>query len=1316
MSTYLKTAAMSLLSKTLQTFLTKYLSDVDVEGITLPSYDGSGWGVRLKNVNLRKGVQLMDEMPGKIVKKRIRRKKRSMRRRRASSQLTQETQSERNGITVSETATMATLSVSQEEEKSEENNDHISRVQENDSIETKQFSVGKESEYATEKTRSTNTNKCDEEPNIAATEADADAVTGYYTDEEVEYDSNGNARPTTPTQTSNSMFACFYNRTGTKNRSSKCDSNLNDNCFHHQQQQNDDQKEYIAGEFVDKNLDSFTNDTRASSSLPMKEAHIRFMDDVRTENQKLEDTGKCVVDGDNNNFEDDDNMYEYYEVEEDCEEDYEYPVRLCLGEDGRIGTIDIRLIGKELHVMVEDAIVTIEATPVSPKDENTCHADTTYATGEDDESCDDSTKKHSTGNDTETDNNIKDARNRGNKVANNSSDSNHKHGTTKPTQEPKRDTVGDRVLADNALARIISAIPHLFLRDIRIRLIVRDQPINNIDDYTKPQSSSKDTMIEIGIDFLTVDSGEDVFSHFQNQTTEDDSTNNNNLDGDSIHCTSATASTADNIIKPPSLLRIQSNNVDDTNVEHKNEYLVRHIKTGRGPAAGMWCQLFVPNSQFSKIAMRSASSGVIWARQHWISSTENHLFRCSGIDIQARIYMGTKKVDGTSYSWFYGEYGEENESDYDSIILFGGGMDTIAPGPQLPLPPIEPRMSRGTAQNKNNLESHEKKIVAAEINTENVSPTSTSIHPGADVYHVDSNDVQSCNVSSLFHRISRGMELKSCKDCKHLPSEVCNLCWRAPNAKIKMESPLDSSIPMPGLVVQISVRDPLEINVDRNNIETIGLIKSLFTRSSLSSKAIDPEKESPVKKLAAVTDVLSSNTEDTTQTTTSSTGFFSGLLYGKTEETMQEEELSDSYASYMQPENITVMGVYFSETVIRIHVMREDKADRDLSFCYWQIGMNCLTIDHQSLNAPEKIFQDLEMDIGQLVWDEYRGTNKKNVVSLGLRQLHNNRHRCDSQTPVSSMIDDHAQNKVPWPSTAYALLNIPPPLESLIYKNREGHGLQFRFISLPYIAEIDLKSRSLINLRLGVTTISSSWAVIKDINLIIKEVMNNVVNMKEASETGNKLVDDLGETESEMIDGKNMHPLPKSLMTYSIQIDSSTISLAPLISFKMPMTSFNGERSSLAGFSIESVLEKLELSHGTKEPRIKKGCLSLPQIAQLPESARIHILFCLEDLSSLEKAFNVKKERNSFRRIKAVDKAILKISKKIMKQNLKNISKRKLSHAPIPGGSLLESSNRRQRILTEIMNLDDSELANLWSVHQRYKKKLAKKLKGDRLS
>ena len=76
MSTYLKTAAMSLLSKTLQTFLSKYLSDVDVEGVALPSvYDGSGWGVRLSNVQLREGVELMHEMPGKVTKRRRKRKR-----------------------------------------------------------------------------------------------------------------------------------------------------------------------------------------------------------------------------------------------------------------------------------------------------------------------------------------------------------------------------------------------------------------------------------------------------------------------------------------------------------------------------------------------------------------------------------------------------------------------------------------------------------------------------------------------------------------------------------------------------------------------------------------------------------------------------------------------------------------------------------------------------------------------------------------------------------------------------------------------------------------------------------------------------------------------------------------------------------------------------------------------------------------------------------------------------------------------------------------------------------------------------------------
>jgi len=70
-----------LLSKTLLTFLYKYLSDVDVEGIEMPSLygsssegSGSGWGVRLSNVKLREGAELMT-LPGSVVKQKQKQKK-----------------------------------------------------------------------------------------------------------------------------------------------------------------------------------------------------------------------------------------------------------------------------------------------------------------------------------------------------------------------------------------------------------------------------------------------------------------------------------------------------------------------------------------------------------------------------------------------------------------------------------------------------------------------------------------------------------------------------------------------------------------------------------------------------------------------------------------------------------------------------------------------------------------------------------------------------------------------------------------------------------------------------------------------------------------------------------------------------------------------------------------------------------------------------------------------------------------------------------------------------------------------------------------
>ncbi len=1302
MSTYLKSAALSLLSKTVQAFLAKYLSDVDIEGVTLPSYDGSGWGVRLSNVQLREGVQLMKTMPGKVVKKRVVKRKRRRKRIIVEDKKEKRKKDSNSSKSISNETKSKIIEPQLQEQEDQD--------MPSDNPEVKYYRLDDERRSREKKGiyRRSRTNSA-----ISTSELEI-AVTysaDYYTDDdEVEDNKNADGTTSAPVRTSNSVFSCFYNRKSKK-------GGLNE----------------LSG-----------NSLHRGHNDPQLNADVKLDGDKKTETIETSkgDTEKTDAATDDTHYEfaeDEDFMYEFYEEEEEYEEDQELPLRLCLGEHGKIGMVDVRLIGKDLHVMVEDAMVTLEAIPILPKDEeinDAGEANSNDTTGKDSANGDGKREFGTIG--------------EANGEAENDSNETKK-SPKKAKKKIKRDTVGDRVLADNALARLIASIPHLFLRDICIRMIVRDEPItetgddaDNVKDrHLKPKPSSKDTMVEVGIDFLSVTSGEDILHRFQQEhTAGEEDLQNMNSESDGMDLSKRSGLSYEDSVstKPPSLLKIPNNFVD-ANGEHKNEYLIRHIRTGRGPSAGISVQLFVPNAGLSKLVRKStASSGDLWARQHWISSTKDHLLSCSGLDIQARIHMGTKRVEA-GYSWFYGEYAEEGEEmpEMDSLFLFGGGIDTIAPGAQLalppppppdPAPPIEPRMSRGNTPRKSKLESTlEDNVDVARSEIESMQQATSSIHPGVDVHHVDANGIQSCKVPSSFHRVSRGLILKSCKDCTQLPSDVSDSCWEEPpNSNVKKESTLDSSIPMPGLALQICIRDPLEINVDRNNIESIGLIKSIFTNPSDVKRKNDvkPRKESETSAASAEIVTVPSVSDDVTQTTTTSTGFFSSFLYGKPEETIHEEEApEDSFESFMQPESISVMGIYLAQTIIRVHIMGEDKDDRDLSFCYWEVDTQCLTIDHQSLATPEKSFSDLKLDVGRLVWDEFKGTSKKNLVSLGVLQLRGNLPRTGSSDSISSMVDDHAQKKAPWPSTACALLDIPPPSESLAYKSREGHGLQLRFISTPSSTQSDLDeiSRSMIYLRLGLTIVDSNWAIKNDISQTVTQIRKSLAGTKKPAEA-----DTENTTKAEDQNGKNNdadqsekeekseEPKTRSLMSYTIQVDGGNIYLPPLIQVKLPMTRFSGERSSLHGFSIESELGKVDFAYGQKMPETPKPPSLLPQIANLPESIRMHILLCLKDLSSLEIALNVKKEKNSFRRIKSIDKAILKTAKKISKRDAKTTSKKKSSsHVSLLTSrtSILDSANRREQILTEIMKLDDCELTNLWSVHQRYQKKLAKKLREE---
>eukprot|EP00529_Nitzschia_sp_RCC80_P018253 CAMPEP_0113447862 /NCGR_PEP_ID=MMETSP0014_2-20120614/4461_1 /TAXON_ID=2857 /ORGANISM="Nitzschia sp." /LENGTH=851 /DNA_ID=CAMNT_0000339039 /DNA_START=152 /DNA_END=2703 /DNA_ORIENTATION=+ /assembly_acc=CAM_ASM_000159 len=851
MSTYLKTAAMAVLSKTLQTFLSKYLSDVDVEGVALPSvYDGSGWGVRLSNVKLREGVELMKTMPGGITKtrkKKKKKKKKLLRRRRARKQ--QQQQQQQRGAKSRQKGDKgygSSYAIGGSDDGDDDDGQQQRkqyREYELEDINVDDVGVdgktGPDSERRRRKNNiNNNSNNRGRSYSSSMVSPDVmdtvdETTTDYYMSGSDDDDDDGDdpvaSRPMTPVQQERQSFlSCFSSKRTTTTAKTKKQGGSTTSSSNTKIEQlpylDDDEGGGGGGGNTDR--DDLTQNQDSSRGRPLPGTFFRNNDDhgyadFDEEYGDDNDNGSIVDEEYGDDEDDDDDDESDFEIEE---EEYEQPVRLCLGADGRVGILDVRLIGKELHVMVEDADVTIEAIPIlEDEDESDGHDDDKDSDDVDGDSNDDNNMDTSRRSKTEsTDNNNNNPT--ASKAAAGAAAEKRK---SKVKPEPKRDSVGDRVLADNPLARLISSIPHLFLRDIRIRIIVRDQAIpvdssdtnqqtttagnegnnnqssadgtdsnNDSPKFTKAMPSSKDTMVEIGIDFLSVTSGDDVLSHFHHQTEGDVETFENGAVG-----------TLDEsqLGKPPPLLRIPSQaTADATNtnagVDHTNEFLVRQIRTSRGPEGGFFVQIYAPTPKLpSKLSSSTVdSAGVdLWARQQWMLSTEHRLLRLSGLDILARIHVGTKKID-TGYSWFYGEYVDDDDSvaNFDDTLLLFGGIDTVAPGPQLPLPPIEPRMSRGTTPRRSNASSDgieqdaARVLLSPDIVEEDNIAHPSSLHPGADQYEVDKNGIQYCKMSSLFHRISRGMEPASCKKCQHLPSEVCNECWQSPpDMDVESESP-----------------------------------------------------------------------------------------------------------------------------------------------------------------------------------------------------------------------------------------------------------------------------------------------------------------------------------------------------------------------------------------------------------------------------------------------------------------------------------------------------------------------------------------------
>jgi len=1212
MSTYFKSAAMSLLSKTLQKLLYKYLSEVDVEGINLPSLynsDGhSGWGVRLSNVKLREGAKLMD-LPGSSGKKR---KKKEDKKKKRQKRKKKERPSKGERVAASE----------------HDGGGH---------------DAGDDARWSESKTQSRDARNegSVHDPDGNATEANPNGAELLAPHGPIHKGNDHNedgaataaasaATDAAATTTSSSSSWFFWYSSSTPQPTQELAENDPPPSV-------DEDAALEGGDAVDggtgsdapprvddKDMNDVDKGGRMNGSN-MEDEYDPLIGTLPSSKDESTDA-RSFDEGSEGEESDDESYYSDDDEEEDEEEEQEeeLPLILRLGKGSTIGILDVRLVGKDIHVYVEDAYIEIEAVSLAADLSNDAKADNPDQASPD--------KK-------------------------------------RPSAKKMPETHGERVLSEIAIARALAALPNLFIRDVRVRLVVRDEPVvqtvseddqsnaaaTDANPPTEQKYSPEDAIVDFTVELLSITDGSDFLSTYRATGDADDE---------------IAGATGRQELEPLSE-RGESDPYD------QNEYLVKRIRTGRGPDGGICLKIYPPRHILGRASTHRHDDSP-WAWHSFESLAQSCALRCSGLDLRGRVYMGTR-LEAASYDdWLDGEYDE----DYNVDSMLFGGVDYIAPGPQQkPLPPMaageQPPMS---------------------------SEDKYWEYEGATIYQTDENGIQYSGVKSVFHRVGRGGVPIVCKG-DHLPCEICPHCWENNRGAPRFHS-LDAATPMGGLVLSILTRDPLEINIDRPSLEVMGDVLGLFRKNPVRETPRDTPDECKTPGRPTPTDNV--NNDEISQSEQSSIGYLSRSSSRRLASNFEEEEpdeddppqkpifrevsqdeVKSSFPVYMQPEKIQILGFHVSELVFRVHVMQHDglTIDEGFSYCFWDLHAKCLTMDYQALAADEKSFQDLRFDIGHLTTQEYKGTEDKQIISIGLRKRV---VEFDEMTIETLKTLEEMSNRPPWPNTAAALLDVQPPLETLMYEVRDRHAIQMRYISvLDPSSAITHRKRTHAYVRFGPASIDAPYEIKSQVPTIIGEARSTVFGRPPDNSVDN----------DDTLDDASALPKIDAIMIYKIHLDGGRVKLLPRMEVKLPRTVLTGVRSSELGLFFETLLDKVQFNYGEKDEdmRVLEHGISLQQLAALPESVRLRVLLFLPDLKPMENALCIKTESDSFLRCRSVNKGIVKVAKRAARRA--KVS-RKAS-----GTSTIGKANRRQELMDELLKLDDDTLEDLVSNQRRYLRK-----------
>jgi hypothetical protein len=877
-----------------------------------------------------------------------------------------------------------------------------------------------------------------------------------------------------------------------------------------------------------------------------------------------------------------------------------YSLHLC--EGGRLGVLDVRLVGKALQILVEDADITLQVIS----------AETNH------------------GNDNSNNNN-----GTASATAAAAAEENAKKTTKSPRSGETTATTspGERVLAENSLAKLLSTIPNLLLRDIRVTLLL-----------------DAENAVEIVIGLLSVTDGsmDVLMMHYD----DPDGNNNNNDDDDDDNAENGSSSSDTSTAEGPEPV------VSPT----ENQFLTKRIRTGRGNEAGIVVRLLVPKKK--KERLPAPKTDACWARHGWYDAVpDGCLVRLSGLDLQGKIFLGTAaEVAMTNQNqYYYGGGDKDPVVDVDELLF--SGVDAIVPGPipTLSAAPILPTAS-----------------------TEDTSTTAAVTSK----YSTDANGIQSCKLSSNFHRVARGLVPTTCH-CNQGPTD-CE-CWtneRFPSQDT-VRHLLDESLPMPGLALSISIRDPLEINVDRSSLETLGIFVSLFTKPTAEEKrpvdgcdesvdvanslaAIDDMELMPSESMRSRYSVASHGSVDRRRTLRKHTS--SDSVRGNRRsrrsalaKAQEDQVIRNAFPKYMQPEKIQLVGLCIAQIRFRIHVMRSSEfGDAGLSFCYWDCNLQKLAVDLQVLAAVERPFQDLRLSLGMIRVVEYKGVHTVEKLRLG---NHGAKTRAGDESTAATTATTQTDSSPMWPSAAAVLCNT----QALFDLQTPGTaGLQMRYNAvLRPETHFDFHHKSVVA-HFGPVVADASLSIKDDIMFVMAEARNCVLGHRAAAALASR------ERETRRLE---------SQLFYKATVQCADITFVPLIQTSIPQVSVTGEISSQNGFSLETILADIGLKHGiSSRPRALAQGLTLQQLAELPETVRLRILLFVHDLGPLENALGLEPARNSFMQCRAVNKGIVSFAQELQ---------RKATISSTTTDSQTKASDRRQELLNELMQLSDDDLEAL---------------------